>query len=156
MLELGGCWICNGIVIEGCIPEDWKSSVILPIYKGRGDPMECGSYRGIELLEHAMRVVEGIFGHRVWQRIGVNDMQFGFVRGKGDTDAIFAERRKQEKFRVGGGKLYFGFVDLESAFGGVPRQVIQWAMRELGVRGMVGIGIHVYRCKNSCQNSLWQ
>ena len=102
MLELGGCWICNGIVIEGCIPEDWKSSVILPIYKGRGDPMECGSYRGIELLEHAMRVVEGIFGHRVWQRIGVNDMQFGFVRGKGDTDAIFAERRMQEKFRVGG------------------------------------------------------
>ena len=38
------CNLCNGIVKEGSIPEDWKSSVVLPIYKGKGDPMECGSY----------------------------------------------------------------------------------------------------------------
>jgi len=36
--------LCNGIVEEGSIPEDWKSSVVLPIYKGKGNPMECGSY----------------------------------------------------------------------------------------------------------------
>jgi len=40
--------IQNGIVKEGCIPKDWKSSMVLPIYKGKGDPMECGSYRGIK------------------------------------------------------------------------------------------------------------
>jgi len=39
-------------VNKGSIPEDWKSSVVLPIYKGKADPMECGSYRGIKLLEH--------------------------------------------------------------------------------------------------------
>jgi len=39
--------LCNGIVKEGCIPEDWKSSAILPIYKGKGDPMECGSHKGL-------------------------------------------------------------------------------------------------------------
>jgi len=46
--EIGAQWIldlCNGIVKEGSIPEDWKSSVVLPIYKGKGDPMECGSCR---------------------------------------------------------------------------------------------------------------
>jgi len=48
--------LCNGIVKEGCIPDDWKSSMVLPIYKGKGDQMECGSYRGIKLLEHAMKV----------------------------------------------------------------------------------------------------
>jgi len=52
---------CNGIVKEGRITEDWKSSVVLPIYQGKGDPMECGSYRGIRLLESAMKVVEKIF-----------------------------------------------------------------------------------------------
>jgi len=59
--DIGIQWIidlCNGIVKEGSIPEDWKSSVVLPIYKGKGDPMECGFYRGIKLLEHAMKVVE--------------------------------------------------------------------------------------------------
>jgi len=62
-------YLCNGIVKEGSIPEDWKSSVVLPIYKGKGDHMECGSYRGIKLLEHAMKVVERIFQHRIRQQI---------------------------------------------------------------------------------------
>ena len=48
----------------------------LPIYKGKGDPMECGSYRGIKLLEHAMKVIERIFVHRIRQQIEIDDMQF--------------------------------------------------------------------------------
>jgi len=69
-------------VKEGSIPEDWKSSVVLLIYKGKGDPMECGSYRGIKLLEHAMKVVERIFENRIRQQIEIDDMQFGFMEGK--------------------------------------------------------------------------
>ena len=98
---------------EGSIAEHWKSSVVLPIYKGKGDSMECGSYRGIKLLEHAMKVVEKIFKHRIRQQIVIDDMQFGFMKGKGTTDAIFMARHMQENFRVKGKKLYFGFVDLE-------------------------------------------
>ena len=60
-------------------------------------------------------------------------MQFGFMKGKGTTDAIFTVRQTQEKFRVKGKKLYFGFMDLEKAFDRVPREVIQWAMHKLGV-----------------------
>ena len=51
--------------------------------------MECGSYRGIKLLEHAMKVVQRIFEHRIRQQIEIDDMQFGFMKGKGTTDAIF-------------------------------------------------------------------
>jgi len=62
-------------------------------------------------------------------------MQFGFMKGKGTTDAIFIVKQMQEKFRAKGKKLYFGFVDLEKAFDRVPREVIGWAMRKLGVEG---------------------
>ena len=55
------------------------------------------------------------------------------MKGKGTTDAIFIVRHTQEKFRAKGKKLYFGFVDLEKAFDRVPREVIRWAMRRLGV-----------------------
>ena len=48
-------------------------------------------------------------------------MQFGFMKGKGTTDAIFIVRQMQEKFRVKVKKLYFGFVDLEKAFDRIPR-----------------------------------
>ena len=74
--------------------------------------MECGSYRGIKLLEHAMKVVKRIFENRIRQQIDTNDMQFGFIKGKGATDAIFIVRQMQAKFRAKGKKLYFGFVDL--------------------------------------------
>jgi len=134
--DTGTQWLldlCNGIVNEGCIPEDWKSSVVLPIYKGKGDPMECGSYRGIKLLEQAMKVVEKIFEHGIRQQIEIDDMQFGFVKGKGTTNAIFMARQMQENIRVKSKMLYFGFVDLEKAFDRVPREVISWAMHKLRV-----------------------
>ena len=102
--------------------------MVLPICKGKGDPMECGSYRGIKLLEHAIKVV-GIFEHRIRQQIEIDDMQFGFMKGKGTTDAIFMARQMQENFRVKGKKLYFGFVDLEKAFDRVPREVISWELK---------------------------
>ena len=41
------------------------------------------------MLEHAMKVVERIFEHRIRQQIVIDDMQFGFMKGKGTTDAIF-------------------------------------------------------------------
>ena len=125
--------VCVCVVKEGSNPENWKSSQLLPIYKGKVDPMECGSYRGIKFLEHAMKVVERIFEHRIRQQIEIDDMQFGFMKGKGTIDAIFLARQMQENFRVKGKKLYLDFVDLEKGFDRVPREVISWAMRKLGV-----------------------
>ena len=79
-----------------------------------------------------MKVVERIFEHRIRQQIEI-DMQFGFMKGKGTTDAIFMARQMQENFRVKSKKLYFAFVDLEKAFDRVPREIISWAMRKLVV-----------------------
>jgi len=126
--DTGIQWILhlrNGIVKEVCIPQDWKSSMVLPIYTGKGDPLECGSYRGIKLLEHAVTVGERIFENRIRQQIDTHDMQFGFMKGtcKGTTVAIFIVRQMQEKFRAEGKKLYFGFLDLEKSFDRVPREV---------------------------------
>ena len=34
--------------------------MIVPIFKGMGDVLSCGSFRKIKLLEHAMKIVERI------------------------------------------------------------------------------------------------
>jgi len=47
-------------------------------------------------------VVERIFEHRIRQQTDIGDMQFGFMKGKGTTDAIFIVRQMQEKFRAKG------------------------------------------------------
>ena len=36
--------------------EEWKTSVVVPIFKGKGDVMDCGAYRGVKLLGHAMKI----------------------------------------------------------------------------------------------------
>ena len=41
--------------------EDMATSVAIPIFKGKGDIMNCGIHRGVKLLEYAMKIVEKVF-----------------------------------------------------------------------------------------------
>ena len=42
------------------MPEDWATSVVIPIHKGKGYIMNCGMYSGVKLLVHAMKIVEKV------------------------------------------------------------------------------------------------
>ena len=78
----GGCsveWLTplyNLIVAQGKIPNDWRSSILLPFFKGKGNPMECGTYRAIKLLEHAMKVIEHVFERRIREKVKSDAMHF--------------------------------------------------------------------------------
>jgi len=45
-----------------------------------------------------------IFNYRIQQHTDIDDMQFGFMKGKGTTDATLIARQMQEKFRAKGKK----------------------------------------------------
>jgi hypothetical protein len=47
------------------IPENWKRSVTIPIFKGKGDALQCGIYRGVRLLEHGMKIFEKVLEERL-------------------------------------------------------------------------------------------
>jgi hypothetical protein len=40
--------LCSAVVSEGKIPEHRKKSWMGDVYKGKGDALKCGSYRGIK------------------------------------------------------------------------------------------------------------
>ena len=94
------------------MPDEWALSVV-PIFKGKGDAMSCGVYRGVKLLEHAMKIVEKVLERRMQRMVKVDKMQFGFMPGKGTIDAGFILRRLQEEYLDKEKKLYMCFVDLE-------------------------------------------
>jgi len=52
------------------------------VYKWNGDALNCGSYRGIKLLDKMMKVFERVIEVRVRRKVNVDDMQFGFPPGK--------------------------------------------------------------------------
>ena len=41
----------NKIVSEGNVPNDWSESIIVNLFKGKGDALEPGNYRGLKLLD---------------------------------------------------------------------------------------------------------
>ena len=79
-----------------------------------------------------MKLVEHVLEIQIRQMININEMQFGFIPGRGTTDAIFIIYQLQEKYLAVNKPLYLAFVDLEKAFDFVPRKVIWWPMRKLG------------------------
>ena len=45
---------------EENMPEEWRDSVIVPIYKEKRDIQECGNYRGVKLMSHTMKIWEKV------------------------------------------------------------------------------------------------
>ena len=60
--------------------------------------MECGSYRGIKLLELALKILERVIVVKLRDVVRIDDVQFGFMTGRGRTHAIFTVRQLQEKY----------------------------------------------------------
>ncbi len=102
----------------------WGSSYTIPIYKGKGDALVCGKNRGVRLLEHGMKLWENFLERRLRDIIIIEDIQFGFQQDKSTTDAIFAMRQLQERYKEKKKMLYHVFVDLEKPDERLPREMI--------------------------------
>ena len=81
------------------MPDEWQTSVLVPIFKEKGDVRNCNTYRGVKLLEHTMKIVERVLERRIRKSVNIDSMQFGFMPGRETTDALFAVRRMQEEYR---------------------------------------------------------
>ncbi|XP_028038703.1 uncharacterized protein LOC114249368 [Bombyx mandarina] len=86
----------NKLLQEEVIPTEWSTSTLVPIYKNKGDVQDCGSYRGIKLMSHSMKVLEKVIEKRLRDESEITQNQFGFMPGRGTTDAIFALRQVWE------------------------------------------------------------
>ena len=95
------------------MPEEWRDSVIVPIFKEKGDIQDCRNYRGIKMISHTMKIWERIIDRRLREETTIGEEQFGFILGRRTTDAIFAARQVIEKHREMQKELHLVFIDLE-------------------------------------------
>jgi hypothetical protein len=71
LIKAGGRTICsevhkliNSIWNKQELPEQWKESIIVPIYK-KGDKTDCNNYRGISLLSATYKILSIIILSRL-------------------------------------------------------------------------------------------
>ena len=83
------------------------------------------------MIEQVMKVLERLVEGLI--RVEIDEMQCGFMSGRGTTDAIFIVRQLQGKHLATNKPLNMAFVDLEKLFDRVPRDVIWWVMRKIGI-----------------------
>ena len=117
--DMGTSMICDlaaAIIRDGKVSSDWEQSLIVCLYKGKGAALERGNYPGLKLTEQVMKVLERIVDGLIRQVVSIDDSQFGFVPGRGTTDAIFVVRQLLKKYLAANKRLYMAFVDLEKAF----------------------------------------
>ena len=128
------CKLFNRIMTTECIPSAWRNSILVPIFKEKGDVQECRNYRGIKLLTHLQNMGEG--GRQKVERVHteIHESQFGFMPGRSTTDAIFILKQTIEKHREGQKDIRVTFIDLEKAYDRVPREEIWRCMRKRNVQ----------------------
>ena len=93
------------------MPEDWRSVVIVSLYKGKGERTEWKNYRSISLLSVIGKINAGILVDRVRRVTGslIDDKQRGFRAKRGCVNQIFTLKQIGEKAREKKRRLYVGF-----------------------------------------------
>jgi hypothetical protein len=116
------------------LPEEWKESVIVPIYI-KGDKIDCINYRGTSLLSTTYKILSNIplSSLTPYAEEIIGDHQCGFRRNRPTTDHIFSIRQIIEKkweYNEAGHQL---FIDSKEAYDAVRREVLYNILIEFGI-----------------------
>ncbi|MCX8759409.1 hypothetical protein NOK64_26755 [Vibrio parahaemolyticus] len=101
--EVGIKWLTkffNIILKTKKIPDEWRKSSLVPIFKNKGGIQNYNNYRGIKLMSHTMKLWEGIIEQRLRHVTTIRENQFGFMLGRSIIEVIHLLRKLIEHFRV--------------------------------------------------------
>lgn len=142
MMKTGGEVVVEGLKVmidqiwnTSVWSDEWSTSEIITIPKVAGT-QDCKKHRTISLISHASKVMIEILRSRIayFLHSEISEDQFGFMPGKGTSDAILTLRNIIEKtLSRQDQKLWVLFIDYTNTFDSVDHRKMWEALREIGV-----------------------
>ena len=132
-------YLFNRCFTEGCFPDAFKVSEILPVHKG-GSKVKATNYRPIALLSPFSKLLEKAMHSRIDNFFTFNHLfysnQFGFQQNSSTENAVLqiyqqlleSFERKEVTCSI--------FVDLKKAFDTVNHAILLSKLKSYGIRGI--------------------
>jgi len=124
---------------SGRYPAPWKESLVMPFYKGKGDPADPSAYRPIHILSCQGKMMERMVHSRLSWWVESNGLlpkqQYGFRSHRSTVDCllhmehIISDTFKRKAFSL------FLFLDLKAAFDRASHIGILLRLSQLGLTG---------------------
>ena len=130
---------------SGRVPEQWRTALLVPIYKGRGQAADVANYRPLSMPTVACRLWSSIMNQRLMaaSKAILPDSMFGFRPGRRCADPLFVLRHLIDMRRAKvGGKFCIAFMDLSGAYDSIDRDLL---FSKLGGLGMAAHSIDTLR-----------
>jgi hypothetical protein len=135
------------------LPEEWKESVIVPIYKN-GDKTDCSNYRGISLLSTAYKILSNLLSRLTpYAEKIIGDNQCGFRHNRSTTDHIFSIHQIHEKKWEYNEAVHELFIDFKKACDSVRREVLYNILIEFGI--LLNLGRLMKMCLSETYSRVW-
>ena len=109
--------IANEVYETGAITRHMKTSVFVTIPKINGT-LECKKFRTISIMSQITKIVLRVIIHRITNKLRdeIAVEQYGFLAGKGTSNAIFVVRNLMERAIEKQKDVFMCFIDYKKAF----------------------------------------
>ena len=124
---------------EGTLPEEWTTSIIVPVYKKNRKPKECASYRPINITSCITKILEKCIHQKILHYLRTNDLiskaQHGFLNKRSTITNLLECTFDWTSYMNNRDALDVIYIDYEKAFDKVSHSKLFYKLKKFGIGG---------------------